>query len=59
MKNMKEKIEPWKVVFTATDLSFNIVKCPECHNQSLCGTVIDYVFCPYCGNRRIQDAKEN
>ncbi|MBO5940685.1 MAG: hypothetical protein J6R18_05785 [Kiritimatiellae bacterium] len=55
---MPETIEPWKVVFTVTD-SFNIIECPECYNRCLCGAVIDYPFCPYCGGLRLKDDEED
>lgn len=56
---MPEKIEPWKVVFTAIDFSFNIIECSECYNRCLCSAVVDYVFCPYCGGLRLQDDEED
>lgn len=49
----------WKIVFAAPNMTFNIVECPDCHNQALCGTVVDYIFCPYCGSRRIVDDRED
>ena len=58
-EEIKNKIVPWKIIFTANDLSFNIVECPDCRNRCLCCAAVDYVFCPYCGNRRIGDVKEN